>query len=483
MKKDQFYSKHQRLQIPQAELERKWRTYHNQQEMNELMEAARQTQSTQSTSIGAPGGGSLSLGSGWAFLVNADDESGDYSYPQSATVDSEGYVYTQSRMSWGGTPTVILRKLTSTGEVVWEVPLQAEVGAVDITPARLRIGLDGRLYSLHKNAIRITDTVDGSEYASWMYNGGEIPLELASIGFRPGGGFVTIGQYTGETETCVLAVWSIDEESGGILLNSETEFLISGNQGMYVNADIVVNDDDTVYIPLAYDLDGYGTLLVKWDLIGGEEVLWQYNIHQDYYDGNDQDCTAMGTDSSGNVYLNGYGSSITKITETGELVWSFYMDGPNRYGLGVTPAGDCYMYGDPNNDLDVIKFSTAGTLQWANRINNIGTGDFNDAGWSGDGNSQAQFYPGSGLYLMAQWRSSTEVTYQELILKTNGEPIIGVYDYMNFTDSTNTITTITANPVNDPLTLLNYSVEYLSQAPTNFEPAYIIQEETVTIIG
>jgi hypothetical protein len=207
---------------------------------------------------------------------------------------------------------------------------------------------------------------------------------------------------------------------------------------------------------LDYNDSGYGTVIIKWNLaVLGTEV-WRYDIHADDYDDEDQDVTGLVMDQQGNIYANGYGQGLTKLNSDGELVWARVISEAYLYGLAVSPVGDCYMYGDADNGLQVTKISSDGDLQWSYRV--TAADDLSDQGWDGSALSSAQWSNGK-MYLMASYDSEPE---QELILQVSDQQISGVYGPFTFTPYSQDI--ITVNPSDNVHTVSTTDTDILTNS-------------------
>ena len=115
--------------------------------------------------------------------------------------------------------------------------------------------------------------------------------------------------------------------------------------------------------------------LVKYDTSGN--VIWSRT-----WDGvNDVRAHAVAVDSSDNVYMGGYGTLglgafdlfIVKYNSAGTVQWSRMWGGTDYeriYGLAVDSSDSVYLVGETSSwgagsqDMVIVKYNSAGTLQW-----------------------------------------------------------------------------------------------------------------------
>lgn len=448
-------------------------------EYNKIVFEASSTNSLSPSSAaagaGAGGSGSIDISSSWVLLFNEDTLADRNTYPQSIAADSSGNVYSLSIVDEPA-GSVVIRKITSSGKIVWISSFYNGDGNYDTS--RLRFNeVDGFLYALYEGGIQKIDPQTGEGVLEWWaVNGNNY---FVSLGFLSDGRLATLSNFSSEGDSFLLVIWSEDIESGTLQIDKEHELYLfseGGVSGVQVNADIIVVSQDNLILPLNFEMSsgGYGTCLVKWNTTD-DDVIWQFNIFEDDFGGNDQDSSGIGMDELGNIYVNGYGTGLTKISSSGELVWSRSIN-PVLYGLGVFSNGDIYMYGDDNDsgNLILLKFSEDGEYQWAVRISSA-TDNLEDGGWYSDANSSVQVVDDK-LYFVGI--SSLSGYLRELIFKTGGELITGIFSEFTFTDVTDEFSPQVVNPNNGVEPTANgLSTSYLVLYETNsFETSSVSQE-------
>jgi len=167
-----------------------------------------------------------------------------------------------------------------------------------------------------------------------------------------------------------LSVASLNEEIG-YEWNRTWAPTISGS-----GRDIAIDSLDNIYIAgYAWISPPYQAVLVKYDTSGNE--IWSRS-----WDGaHDARAHAVAVDSSDNIYMGGYGTLglggfdlfIVKYNSAGTVQWSRTWGGSDYeriYGLTVDSSDNVYLVGETsswgsgNQDMVIVKYNSAGTLQW-----------------------------------------------------------------------------------------------------------------------
>lgn len=410
-----------------------------------------------------------------ALLFSKDSISDSNTYPQSVTADDNAQ-YTLSPFN-SQSNVVIIRKIRG-DNIIWSTALTSDGNNI---PNRIKINpVDGKLYVIVIGGMFKIDPEDGSVIWSYFNLNQTVEHSFISLGFKTNGDLVTLGTANiDDNHAFLLATWSRTDATK----ISEHYLNLVEPTNTYIQGEIFVDKENNVIMPLDYYTNDYGTLLVKWSLTTNQ-VVWQFNIFASYFNGYDQDCVSSGIDSQGNVYVNGYGRGLTKISKDGQLVWARLVD---RYlpGLGVFANGDCILYGDGNDDLLITKISYDGSYEWSTSI--VPNTHIQSGGWVFDANSKAQVI-NDNLYLMAQYDADGT---QELILKLGSDQFGGTVHQdialstfeLIFNDATDSITVEVVEPSNDNLTLNHQSTNYLAQAQINPQLVAVVQTLTRIDIG
>lgn len=217
----------------------------------------------------------------------------------------------------------------------------------------------------------------GSEQWVARYNGPGDAEDFASDVVVDGSGNVVVvgtsfGLTTGYDMTTVKysstgsQLWTNRYSSAGNFVDEATAVTVDAAGNIYVTGSRYV----------AGTLNDYAT--IKYNPTGVQQWLAVYNGSAN---GNDQ-ALAVGTDLSGNVYVTGRSVSITgrfdiatvKYSPSGVQQWVARYNGPidstdEGYAIAVDASGNVYVAGvsaqsGTGMDYVVLKYSTAGALQW-----------------------------------------------------------------------------------------------------------------------
>ena len=444
-----------------------------------LYEQAARAARTRATAMAGSGGPRVSQveNTQWVLQFSEDQVLGYDVYPQSVAADSSGNVYTLSIVDQPNSP-VVIRKISSAGEVQWTSSFYIDSANYD--PQRLRFNtVDNFLYALYNDGIQKIDPADGTQVWDWWTD--SLINEFVSIGFLSDGRLATLSNFKSEGDTLLVTTWSEDIESGTLAKETEHEIYLfseAGVNNLYANADLAVDPDDNLILPLDFNDGEYGTCVLKWSTLSNAEV-WRVIIREQDFNDQDQDATGLGVDGAGNIYVNGYGRGLTKIDPAGNVLWARVIDQNLLYGLGVLANGDAYMYGDDSGSLYLLKFSAAGEYLWANEISSeyplLGS---DGGGWWNAANSMMQAV-GSSLYFVGQIELPTYDN--ELIFKTFGTLIEGQFGPFEFSDATADFNPdeVTVSSYTEP-SVTAYASDYLAQEPISFESATVTQDSTKT---
>ena len=202
----------------------------------------------------AAGGGGytgVSVDANFAALFSLYE--GLTTYAQSATSDVAGNIFTLSSVVTEGDKNNVLRKITSTGVIVWEMIVEASDIDSDITPSRIRLSPDGHLYVVVNAGISKHATEDGTLLWEYLVNTSVTNTEMISVAFLSDGTPVTLSDLDDGSETSLLCTWN---KTTGAKLTEKQFDLELGNQ--YSHADILIDSDDNVIMALDYTDGGYG---------------------------------------------------------------------------------------------------------------------------------------------------------------------------------------------------------------------------------
>ncbi len=441
---------------------------------------------------GAGAGGSrkqtLISGEGLGILISSDSETGDFFYPQSADLDIDGNIIYLS--SWPNDENrSVLRKINSLGEVIWERTVDADIINIDMSPFRVRRSNTGGAYVVHRRSVIKYDT-----NGDLVWNFTQDPGEFVNFNFTAQiednlGNLFVLGY--GNIEGTNFTVVKFDE-TGNII----GQIVITLSDAEYTGADIVLDNNGDLVIPINSNLDGENwsatILKVRADLDTYESPTWFYTISDENsgenYE-NDQDSLAFGKDSSDNFYSFGYFNGVTKINSSAEFVWAI-MFNENQTSMAVDTDGSCYVLegvdreeeGNGESTIRITKISTDGNLLWSyvisSQTDELSVGGFASAG---DGEINSSFFIRDGFLLVM---ARTGYAGQEFLLKLSLEPISGTYGEFTFTEDTAGVQIQTINAQNNT----NISVDWYTNGflvPYNiiFDEPTVIQTTELKIFG
>lgn len=149
--------------------------------------------------------------------------------------------------------------------------------------------------------------------------------------------------------------------------------------------EVTVDSSNNIYVTGETNAPGYaGILIAKYNSSGA--VQWQRslrNVLGDYGHGVD-------TDSSGNVYVAGYGVNygesnniiIAKYNSSGTIQWQRKLvtsNSEDAFGITVDSSGNSYITGTSNNsgtyDIQILKYNSSGTIQFQRILGGSGQTD------------------------------------------------------------------------------------------------------------
>lgn len=415
------------------------------------------------------------LGTGWGLLFNNDDETSSTFFPQSADVDSEGNIFYLSINS--DSPydsTSVVRKISPTGEILWQKNLACGEGNSDFDGkegVRIRTSSDDGAFVIYRRTVRKIDA-DGNEVWAFIQDSGYSSLEYFVGCAEDSSGNLFVSGY-GYNEGDQFVVIKFDN-TGAIL----AERFINASHIEYMAADMVVDSNDDVIIPMNVDLnDGaWSTNVAKFpNDLSGSTPIWFTTLSAEYGYPNDQDCLALGKDDLDNIYVFGYYNSVTKLNSSGEIVWARDIDGE---GMGVDADGNCYIVDDNNDAIQIIKITSDGNLDWAYQIANLEWDDLFLGGYFNDANSVVQVKNG---VLVAMSRAETAAGYLEFIIRVELEPLSGTFGDFEITDITSEIEFNTLSPTDNSAnsTVEIYEADVVSNVTETFDDPSITQDSAL----
>ena len=285
-------------------------------------------------------------------------------------VDGDGNVYATgyTYSSGAGNVDVFIVKYSSIGAVVW----QRTFGGTDEDIGNgIAVDGAGNVYITGYTASSGVGFVDvfivkynSSGGVVWQRTlGAENYDEGVDIAVDGDGNVYVAGYSNSYTTGTLVAKYS----SGGTL-SWQNNFIAMSAYGCGMSVD----SSNNVYVAARIDLSSseisdYSIAIIKYDTDG--VPVWQRTISRT---GTDETATGMSIDSSNNVYIIGYTSSvggndvfIAKYTSGGGLSWQRTLgtagDDKAR-GIAVDSSGNVYIAGTTGTKLFIAKLPTDGTL-------------------------------------------------------------------------------------------------------------------------
>ena len=285
-------------------------------------------------------------------------------------VDGDGNVYATgyTYSSGAGNVDVFIVKYSSIGAVVW----QRTFGGTDEDIGNgIAVDGAGNVYvtgTTQSSGVGFVDVFivkyNSSGGVVWQRTlGAENYDEGVDIAVDGDGNVYVAGYSNSYTNGTLVAKYS----SGGTL-SWQNNFIAMSAYGCGMSVD----SSNNVYVAALIDLSSseisdYSIAIIKYDTDG--VPVWQRTISRT---GTDETATGMSIDSSNNVYIIGYTSSvggndvfIAKYTSGGGLSWQRTLgtagDDKAR-GIAVDSSGKVYIAGTTGTKLFIAKLPTDGTL-------------------------------------------------------------------------------------------------------------------------
>jgi len=171
----------------------------------------------------------------------------------------------------------------------------------------------------------------------------------------------------------------------------------NGNAGLNDKGmDVCTDNEGNVYVTGFAQFEGKGNdaVVLKYSTDG--TLLWVKQFSSASISADDAG-TTITVDDSRNVYVTGYTTSsdgftdifVMKIAPSGEVLWTKTEDGQFHFnaagnGIAVSGTGTIYVTGyfsssASNSNIAVVKYNSAGNLEWSKEIN--GEGNNEDNAW------------------------------------------------------------------------------------------------------
>lgn len=264
------------------------------------------------------------------------------------------------------------------------------------------------------------------------------------------GGGATVSHWIGNFTPYIPNGGTFDS-NGNIILSGGTNVVkISSNGTILWNRTVTgasfnkvaVDSSNNIYVCGSTSSQGQGgsdALLVAYDSSGA--IQWQRIIggtSTDIFNG-------IAVDTSSNIYCAGYQSSqgsggndayLVKYNSSGTLQWQVGLGGAGAdlfANVGVSSAGDVYVAGRTDsqgaglNDMLIVKYNSAGTLQWQRSLGGTSSDFANSCAVSAGGDLYAVGAVNSGTTaggtdtMLTKYNNAGTIQWQRRIGGTSSE--------------------------------------------------------------
>lgn len=299
------------------------------------------------------------------------------------------------------------------------------------------------------NDIGSSVAVDGSGnvyVAGSSYGGPSLGIDFIILKYGPAGNLIWDYRFTGSDglddelfKMVIDASANVYVCGSSIAAGSQKDFMVlklnSAGVSQWSRRYVHTNNDDYA-IDLAVDasgnvyVTGYASVpgngqdfvTVKYNSAGTQQWVFPFNV------GGEEIGLSMGLDASGNAYIGGYTNAygtgndcfIYSVSSAGAYRWLQRYTGPGNNDdkisrISVDTDGNVVGVGNSNqgangNDLYVVKYNSAGALQWQNLLNvggnDLGTSVALDAAGNVYLTGKTNAYGSGDDYLTASYSSA-----------------------------------------------------------------------------
>lgn len=223
------------------------------------------------------------------------------------------------------------------------------------------------------------------------------------------------------------------------------------NSGVSRVRGVAADSSNNSYVSGETTFSRSGIVVVKYN--SGGTIQWQNQFGGDSTGANETTPRGITVDSSGNVYVTGFGQATTpqsplvvKYNSSGVLQWQrqLVFSGNEARGAGITTdsSGDVYVTGfvnDPQPVMLIYKLNSSGSLQWQRKV------DYGTAAQPGEkGGTSVISIDASGFIYIAGARQVSASNKRWVILKYDSS---GTLQFQRDLRVTSSSTDIEANSI------------------------------------
>ena len=257
----------------------------------------------------------------WSLIFDEDSNGVGY-VPQSMDQDPVGNIYVGS-ISLSNVQNSLVRKLSSSGDVLWEKTL-SNTGSANMEIARvMAVPNDGGVIILYRGAIRKLDTNGNLEWSFLQDNGSPVDFTACCLNVAADNeSFYVLGV----SDDGLFQIASFDTYFGTRTLNRSIE--INGETGYTSYVNMFLNSNNDIVVGLSYNVFTsatywYTTIVVieSSSLSSGVNILNQWDLDPYEYSSlsspgvNNQNIRGLAIDINDNIITCGYQSGITLIPQ------------------------------------------------------------------------------------------------------------------------------------------------------------------------
>ena len=438
---------------------------------------------------GAGGGGNINTSTQveptyWALVFNQD--SGGINYTaQSMDQDADGNIYIASVASSTNQRSIV-RKLTLSGDVIWEKVLDNSSGIANMEVARVMVVPGSGVIILYKGAIRKLDS-DGNLEWSFLQNNSS-PMDFTACclnGPADNESFYVFGV----SDNGLFQLAEFGTYTGTRTINKELEIIFQSNYTSYTN--MFLNSSGDIVVSLSYDtVNGWNTTVVVIEAVSlstGITILNQWNLDPTEYNSpsspapNNQNITALAVDSSDTIITLGNPRGITLIPSDFSVGVAMILDivtnstAWDAVSLAVPngTSGDIFIIGqDGPSVIKVVKLSSF-VPQFSYTIESVSENGLSIEGWYSTANSSIKIVDGSML-ITASYNDGAS---KELLLKL---PLTDLSGYPDRSSTTYGDFVFTNSPIIQTTLFTNTSANAFSDAESSWLSNEVSQADFFT---
>ena len=358
----------------------------------------------------------------WALVFNED--SGGINYiAQSMDQDADGNIYIASVASTTNQRSIV-RKLSPSGDVIWEKVLDNSSGTANMEVARVMVVPGSGVIILYRGAIRKLDN-DGNLEWSFLQNNSS-PMDFTA--FCLSADYESLYVF-GVSDNGLFQLAEFGTYTGTRTNNNELAIVFQSGYTSYTN--MFLNSSGDIVVSLSYNtINGWNTTVAVIEAVSlntGVTILNYWNLNPADYNSpsspapNNQNITALAIDSSDTIITLGNPRGITLIPSDFSVGVGMILDivlNSNAWdalSLAVPngTSGDIFIIGqDGPSVIRVVKLSSF-VPQFSYTIDTVSNSSLSIEGWYSTANSSIKIVDGSML-ITASYNDGTP---KELLLK------------------------------------------------------------------